>query len=76
MKLPGRYNCSFKSSVMLHPVVTEISKHGTAILWVNIAGRVNQTGLLDPELKSDRFRLKDYNCVPLDMSYVTILGSS
>ena len=61
---------------MLLPVVTDVSKDRIALLWVNIPRRVNQRGLLDPESKSDIFRLNDGNCVPLGMRYVTILECS
>jgi hypothetical protein len=59
---------------MLLSVVTEVSKDLTALL--SIPRRVNQTGLLDPELKSEIFRLNDGDGVPLDMPYVKILESS
>ena len=61
---------------MLLPVATDVSKDFTALLRVSIPRRVNQTGLLGPELKSEIFRLNDDDCVELDMRYVTILESS
>jgi hypothetical protein len=72
----GRFNGRFKSSVMLFPVVTDVSEDRTALFSVNIPRRVNQTEFLVPELESDIFRLNDCNCVPLDTRNVKILESS